>query len=203
MIRDFIDRRLKRSYGCDKPAAVRRVVAGRRGAVESGILPGGRKRAWSEMMPAREQAQPRSIQACKRANTTFIVATMRINSLHLKAAVAAVMALTLLCILFLKPSSTLPPDFQFQSHFSRRQAELYYAKTREELRQSYWDAIERDVKKLQLKQAWNRLKNGQGHIDGAVTNSNSDVMSFVKFRNGNSFWLTVQPARDRGLAKLP
>jgi hypothetical protein len=86
MIRDFIDRRLKRSYGCDKPAAVRRVVAGRRGAVESGILPGGRKRAWSEMMPAREQAQPRSIQACKRANTTFIVATMRINSLHLKAA---------------------------------------------------------------------------------------------------------------------
>jgi hypothetical protein len=80
---------------------------------------------------------------------------------------------------------------------------LYYAKTREELRQSYWDAIERDVKKLQLKQAWNRLKNGQGHIDGAVTNSNSDVMSFVKFRNGNSFWLTVQPARDRGLAKLP
>jgi len=128
---------------------------------------------------------------------------MRNSSPGLKAAVAAVIALTSLCILFHKPSSTLPPDFQFQSHFSRQQAELYYAKTREELRQSYWDAIERDVKKLQLKQAWNRLKNGQGHIDGVITNSNSDVMAFVKFRNGNSFWLTVQPACDRGLAKLP
>jgi len=128
---------------------------------------------------------------------------MRINSLYLKATVAAVMALTLLCIPFLKPSSTLPADFQFQSQFSRRQAELYYAKTREELRRSYWDAINRDVKKLQLNQAWNRVKNGQGHIEGVLTNSNSDVMAFVKFRNGNSFWLTLQQTRDRGLAKLP
>jgi hypothetical protein len=128
---------------------------------------------------------------------------MRNSSLHLKAGVAVVVLLALLCILFLKTSSSLPPDFQFQSHFSRRQAELYYAKTREQLRQSYWDAINRDVKKLQLSQAWNRLKNGQGHIEGVLTNPNSDVMAFIKFRNGNSFWLTIEPARDRGLAKLP
>jgi hypothetical protein len=127
---------------------------------------------------------------------------MRSSSLHLRAAVVAGMALLLFSMRFLEPLPTVPADFQFQSHFSRGQAELYYAKAKQELRQIYWDSIHRDLKSLQFKYAWTRLRNGPGHLEGVVTNFNADVMAFVRFRNGDNFWITVQAARDRGLAKL-
>ena len=126
---------------------------------------------------------------------------MRSNSLGLLAIVATVTASVLLCVVFLERSSSIPSDFQFESHFSRQQAEMFYAKARHQLRQSYWDAMRRNLKNFQFNYAWKRWKNGEGHVEGVITNSNSDVMAFVKFGNGDSFWITLQSGRDRGLAK--
>jgi hypothetical protein len=91
---------------------------------------------------------------------------------------------------------------QFQAQFSRRQASFFYAKARQELRQNYWRALYRTVKGLQIKHAWHELRNGQGTIQGMVTDPRSNIVAFVTFRDGNSFWLTVQSANDPGLAKL-
>src|SRR5690348_6883176 len=66
---------------------------------------------------------------------------MRSNSLGLLATVATVAASLSLCIVLLQRSCSIPSDFQFQSHFSKRQAEMFYTKARHELRQSYWHAI--------------------------------------------------------------
>ena len=126
---------------------------------------------------------------------------MRSNSLALLAALAAMIAVVLLCVMFVPRPPTIPPDFQYQSNFSRAEAELFYAKARHELRQSYWTTIRRDLKSWQFKYAWTHFKNGEGHIEGVISNPNNDVMAFIKLKRGNSYWITVQEVRDRALAK--
>src|SRR5690348_13111392 len=124
---------------------------------------------------------------------------MRSNSLGLLA-VAIVTASLFLGVVFLERSSSLPPDFQFESHFSRRQAEMFYDKARQVLRQSYWERMRQNLKNRQFKDAWNRCRNGAGHLEGVIPNSNSDAMAYVKFRNGDSFWMTLQSGSGGELA---
>ena len=125
------------------------------------------------------------------------------RSLDHISVVAAALTLLLLCVHFLSRSSTIPPDFQFKSHFSRQQAEFFYAEARHELEKNFWHAIYGNLKARQFKFAWNRLRNGQGHLAGVVTDASSNVVAFVKFRNGDGYWMTIQFSWGRGLAKGP
>jgi hypothetical protein len=126
---------------------------------------------------------------------------VRSSSRQLTTAATTAAALVVLCVFLQKRSPTVPPDFQFQSHFSRQQAALIFAKTRQELRQIYWSGICGNLKHLQFDQAWHRFKNGQGHIDGVLTNANADVVACVRFKNGDSYWLTVEAVGKRDVAR--
>src|SRR3569832_2346265 len=117
---------------------------------------------------------------------------MRSNSLGFWVTVASIIASILLSIVFLGRLSRIPPDFQFESHFSKRQAEMFYAKARQQQRESYWSAMRANLSHQQFAYAWNRWKKGRGHIEGVLTNANSDVMVCVKFKNGEVFWLTLE-----------
>jgi len=115
---------------------------------------------------------------------------------------AAIFALFLLAIWVRTFSPTISPYVQFQAGFSKDQMAFFYAKTRRDLRQNYVRGLARDAKALQLKTAWHELWNGPGAIQGILTDFNSNVLAFVKFKDGNSYWLTVQPTSNPGFAKV-
>jgi hypothetical protein len=101
-------------------------------------------------------------------------------------------ALALLLILLdISKTSTIPSYVQIQSNYTSNQAEFYFAKATHELRQTYWSGIYDQVKRRQFNYAWNRLWNGPGAIYGVVTDLNSNVVAFVKLRNGEGFWIPV------------
>jgi hypothetical protein len=118
------------------------------------------------------------------------------------AAAIFALSLVLFAVRFSTLSPTIPPYVQFQAEFSKDQMAFFYARARRQLRENYWGGLYRDVKALQPKDAWHELWNGQGSIQGILTDLHSNVVAFVKFTDGNSYWLTVQSASDPGLAKL-
>lgn len=117
---------------------------------------------------------------------------MPTRSRHLIIGAVAAAALVLVCAFLHEHSDGIPPDYQFQSQFSRPEAELFYAKARQQLRQNYWNGIYGNLRNRQFRHAWERFKNGQGHIEGALTNNNADVLACVRFRNGEGYWITVE-----------
>src|SRR5438477_12711703 len=102
------------------------------------------------------------------------------------ASVAAT-SLVALGLLFRARVASVPPDFQFQSQLSTKQAELFYAKATHELHQAYWRGIYGNLRNFQFKYAWRRFSNGQGHLAGVLTDSNSNVLACVTFKDGNAF----------------
>jgi hypothetical protein len=114
-------------------------------------------------------------------------------------AVAAA-ALVLVWAFLHEQRAAIPPDFRFQSQFSRQEAGLFYAKARQE--QSYWNGICGNLRKKQFKYAWQRLTNGQGHIDGVLTNNNADVLACVRFRNGKGYWITVKKPGEEEISNF-
>ncbi len=126
---------------------------------------------------------------------------MRIRALQMMAAITIALALIGFCILFLGERSTIPPSVQFQAEFSKQQAAVFYAKARQELRQTYWRSVCRSLQHLQFKSAWNQLTKRQGRIEGFLTSPSSDVMAFVRFNDGQELWITVGFVEERRLAK--
>jgi hypothetical protein len=118
------------------------------------------------------------------------------------AAALFALSLVLFAVRFPILSPTIPPYVQFQAEFSKDQMAFFYAKARRELRTNYWGRLYRDVKELRPKDSWHELWIGQGAIQGILMDLHSNVVAFVKFTDGNSYWLTVQSASDPGLAKL-
>ena len=103
-----------------------------------------------------------------------------------------VAALVLLVILiYISTIPGIPPYVQFQSSYSRKQAEFFCAKASYELRKAYWSRICDQLRDRRLSDAWKRLRNGPGTVYGVVTDLNSNVVAFVKLRNGEGFWITV------------
>jgi hypothetical protein len=141
-----------------------------------------------------------AVQACRQIQQTHNVF---VRAWHYLVA-AATFASFLICfgVRFLTMPRTIPPYVQFQTAFSKDRAALFYAKARRELRQNYWRGLYRDVKALQPKYARHELWNGQGSIQGILMDLHSNVVAFVKFKDGNSYWLTVQSDNALGLAKL-
>jgi hypothetical protein len=116
------------------------------------------------------------------------------------AGLAVALCSVLLFLLLLPRSSTIPPNVQMQSSYSRSQAEVFYANANRSLRQIYWGEILRSVRNRQLRDAWKRLWNGTGMVEGVITDLNSNIVACVKCRNGEGFWITVlehQPARSQ------
>jgi hypothetical protein len=105
--------------------------------------------------------------------------------------------LVLFCAIFHERRSRVPSDFQFQSHFSKTEA-LIYAAARHDLVEGYWNSIGRNLRNMRFQYAWDKWRNGAGHVDGVLTNSNADVMVFVRFKNGDNFWMTLRPGNGRG-----
>ena len=97
------------------------------------------------------------------------------------------------------PRSTIPPYVQVQADFSRTQAAFYCAMAQRELRHAYWRDAGASLKQRQFKDAWRRLANGEGRIDGVVRDANGDVVACVTFRDHQGFWITVSTNRHQAL----
>ena len=90
-------------------------------------------------------------------------------------------------------SSSVPPIVQMQASFSREQAAWLYSRAHKDLWRKYWRGVHSDIAARQFKSAWDHIVNGPGAIQGVVADVNSNVVSCVKYRNGQTFWITVLP----------
>lgn len=112
---------------------------------------------------------------------------------YIVAAAALAYSLVLLSI---SPTYTVPSHVQIQSSYSRTEAEFYYGKALSELRKAYWSGILEQVKKRQFHYAWKRLCDGRGVVYGIVTDPSSNVMAYIRGKNGEGYWITVLESRE-------
>jgi hypothetical protein len=94
-------------------------------------------------------------------------------------------------------SSTIPSYVQFEADFSKEEMGRFYARTREDLYRAVWHDVCASLKNRQFKSALARLSNGMGRIDGVIADVNGNVMACIRFRDGQSMWITLSKNRPR------
>ena len=113
-----------------------------------------------------------------------------------RLAVGIAVMVLLLILLYVSKTPPIPPYVQIQSSYSRSEAHLYFAKACHALEKTYWTGIYDQLKRRHFDYVWKRLQNGPGTVYGIISDPNSNVLAFIKVKNGEGFWILVVESKE-------